>query len=187
MRSQKAQEYLRLIQQYLGASQDYNQALFHDVSTQELCKILGITSFTISQWRTKGVVSEFRKEGNSLYYRLCDVKKQIEEAGRAPSDSEAPNETEETEEAEDAEKAADAEYAEVSKEPLTPAKIGVELTPYRMGQARAISAAKEAFRDVILELADEAERFEKFELSSRYYKDFILYEESLKITFERKP
>lgn len=54
-------------------------------------------------------------------------------------------------------------------------------------RARGLKAAKEAFREVILEASDEAKGRGDFQLQARLLEDYVYFEEGLKLVYSGRP
>jgi hypothetical protein len=163
MRKTKAEGYLRLLEEHLATATDYESALGFQATAPELCKILNVTPMTLYSYRREGTLTEHHKLGNAYAYVLGQVKEQLERVAKGIlSDKkplEAPASTPETE---------------------TAMSDG---DPFGRARLRAMKAAKEAYRDEILEAADQAEKLGNTELALRLFKDFIHMEEGLRVLY----
>lgn len=180
MRKSVARKCLQFLNEYCGAATDYEEALQHDVPRPVLAKILQTSLGSFSAWQKAEILRVVHRNGNAHMYRLGDVKEQLEKVVRG-------------EKLDVLQRLVVARHPDTQEQAVqecravatcVPHIAGVE--PFEASRARAMSAAKEAYRDVVLEAADHARKSGDKDLAISLYEDFIHMEQGLRIIYNRE-
>jgi len=174
MRADAARERIQLLEDFISRHTDRSQAIQKLLTANELSQIFKTTNVTVSAWNRSGELVATEKDGQSFMFRVDHVLEQL-----ACIAADRPN--------------LRAEMLKTQTQEIVPVQLmpqvrhaTIETTARRLDgfddiRSRANKAARDAYRDVILEEADKAKARGDKDLAIQLYEDFIHAEEGLKV------
>lgn len=147
------------------------------ITIKTLSEVIGVHPVTIYKWMNQGKIPYLKFDGRKTRFRLEEVKQALENTSTLSERPSVPLNQDLV------------SVREVVKNPDLDEKKVMEISsilqiePYR---DRAMKAAKEAFRDVMLEGADEAKARGDTLTQVRFLEDYIFFEEGLVLIYNRK-
>lgn len=133
------------------------------VTAEVVAQALNTTAANVLQWKYAGKVPHYQLGPRTVRFDLAAVKKARGiETVAAPVETQAP----------------------IRETKVVEVGALLQLESWRQ---RALQAAKQSFRDVMLEGADEAKARGDWATQARFLEDFIFFEDGLEIVYRGRP
>jgi hypothetical protein len=183
MRRGDAQKHLDRFNEWFGFQPESPEVLYgSEVTGLRLAQILKVNPASIGNWARAGELVESRLLGRERIYLLRDVLRQLECLAQGLPNPLLRTIVGAVDRVKEPEVMAPLQAMRERIAAQMPAPSEPPPSdPFEAVRARAAKAAKEAFRDVILEAADAAEERGEKDLQIRFLKEFIFAEESVAI------